>query len=219
MSVTSHTHTDDIIVDADAHFTIDTVTRAISNASNKKLTLMQYDNKSERYSFDIDRVIDGHDLTDCNRVQIHFLNTGSNRTKHVGLYLVDDVEVLETDDKKITFTWLISQNATLLSGTLQFLVSFECVDGDTILYRWSSSIFSSITITPGMDNDNTIVELYADELLTWENSMETEFIPNLVDKCYVEREFATSEEVANIFNLSVDDIVQETITTALEGDY
>lgn len=219
MSITSHIHTDDIIVDADEHFTIDTITRAISNESNKKLTLMQYDNKSERYSFDMDRIIDGHDLTSCNRVQIHYVNIGSNRTKHVGLYLVDDVKVMDNNDKKITFTWLISQNATMLSGALQFLVSFECVDGNAILYRWSSSIYGSISITPGMDNDNTIVELYADELVTWENSMETEFIPDLVNKCYIEREFATSEEVANVFGLTIDDLDQEMIEAALIDDY
>ena len=212
MSVIDHIHTDEIIIDADEHFTIDTVTRAISNASNKKITLMQYDNKSERYSFDIDRIIDGHDLTNCNRVQIHFINIGSNKQKHPGLYLVDDVHVNSTNEDKITFTWLISQDATQFSGVLHFLVSFECVDGDTVLYRWSSSIFSSITITAGMDNDNTIMELYADELLAWKNDMtvelsrwqtelEMENIPNLVEQCYVEREFATSEEVAEIFSM------------------
>lgn len=201
MNVINHTHTDDIIVDADEHFIINTITRAISNAANKKVTLMQYDNKSERYSFDIDRVIDGHDLTNCNRVQIHFINVGSNREKHPGLYLVDDVHISESDENKLTFTWLISQDATMLNGSLTFLVSFECVDGDKVLYRWSTSPYNAIQITAGMDNDNSIVELYADELLTWQYNMETEFLPNLVNELYINREFATSEEVANIFGI------------------
>lgn len=196
-------HADAIIVDADKHFVINTVNRAITpDPDNKKLTLMQYDNKSERYSFDIDRIIDGHDLMDCDRVQIHFINIGSNKQKHPGLYLVDDVHVNDKDEDKITFTWLISQDATQLSGILSFLISFECTDGDAVLYRWSSSIYSSIQITAGMDNDNTIVELYADELLAWEQHMSTEVIPELVDLCYVEKNFATSEEVAEIFNMT-----------------
>ena len=201
MSETSHIHTDDLIIDADEHFTINTVTRAISNASNQKVSLMQYDNKSERYSFDIDRYIDKHDLTKCNRVQIHFLNVGPNKQKHPGLYLVDDVQVMTSNENKISFTWLISQDATLLNGTLQFLVSFECVDGDDILYRWSTSIYNAIQITAGMDNDNSIYETYADELLTWQNNMETDFIPNMITNLYIEREFATSEEVALIFGI------------------
>lgn len=201
MSGINHTHTDNIIVDADEHFTINTTTRAISNALNKKVTLMQYDNKSERYSFDINRHIDGHDLSSCNRVQIHFINIGTNREKHPGLYLVDDVQVNESDENIITFTWLISQDATLLNGTLTFLISFECVDGDKILYRWSTSPYASIQIAAGMDNDNTIFETYADELLTWQTNMESEFLPNLVNELYINREFATSEEVAQIFGV------------------
>lgn len=205
MSETSHIHTDDLIVDADEHFIIDPITRAISNSSNKKLTIMQYDNKSERYSFDIDRIIDGHDLMKCNRVQVHFINIGSSRQQHPGLYKVDDVKIKESDENKITFTWLISQDATQLSGVLSFLISFECTEGETVLYRWSSSIFNSIQITAGMDNDNTIVELYADELLAWQNYMETEFIPNIVDDRYINRDFATSEEVYTVLNMPSPD--------------
>lgn len=238
MNDISHTHTDDIIVDADEHFIIDTVTRAISCTTNKKLSLMQYDNKSERYSFDIDRIIDGHDLMNCNRVQIHFINIGSTKQKHPGLYLVDDVQVMPSDENKITFTWLVSHDATMQEGVLSFLVSFECVDGDDILYRWSSSIFKAIQINGGMDNDNTIVEMYADELLTWQNYMETIFIPNIVDERYVEREFATSEEVAAVFDISnpdgttsvvvvpyddlteyVDNAIANAITETLGGSY
>ena len=197
----NHIHTDDIIVDADEHFTINTVTRAISSASNKKLMIMQYDDKSERYSFDIDKIIDGHDLTKCNRVQVHFNNIGSNRQHQEGTYPVDDVQVNPSDDSKLTFTWLIGNEATQYSGILSFLVTFECVDGDKILYRWSSSIFSNIQIGVGMDFNNSVFEIYSDELLKWQVNMETEYIPALVDDCYINREFATSEEVGAIFNI------------------
>ena len=196
MSDISHTHTDGLIIDADEHFTINTVNRIISNTSNKKVSLMQYDNKSERYSFDIDRKIDGHDLMDCNRVQVHYLNQ-----KHPGVYLVDDLKVMESNENKVTFSWLISNDATYFNGTLQFLVSFECVVDDKVLYRWSSAIYNAIQITAGLDNGNEVVELYADELLTWQKRMENSLIPNLIDERYVEKVFATSEEVAHIFGI------------------
>lgn len=205
MSELNHTHTDDIIVDAneDAHFIINTTTREISmsNASNKKLTIMQYDKKSERYSFDIDKIIDGHDLTKCNRVQIHFTNIGSNRLHNDGTYPVDDVQVNLSDENKLTFTWLVGEEATQYNGMLSFLVTFECVDGDEILYRWSSSIYKSIQIAVGMDNNNTVFEVYSDELLKWQNKMELEYIPIIVDQRYINRDFATSEEVGAIFNI------------------
>lgn len=216
MNVLSHEHDDNKIIDADVeHFIIDTTTRAITSET-KKLSLMQYDHKSERYSFDVNRMIDGHDLMDCNRVQIHFINIGSNKQKHPGLYLVTDVHENPLDNNKLTFSWLITNDATTFDGTLSFLVSFECVEDDKILYRWSSSAYKSIVITVGMDNNNTIHELYADELLawenymenelsTWQNEMETNYLPNLVDECYVEREFATSDEVAMVFDITNPD--------------
>lgn len=216
MSDTSHMHTDNIIVDADEHFTIDPFTREINCTTNKKLTLMQFDKKSERYSFDINRIIDGHDLMDCDRVQIHFINIGSSRDKHPGLYLVDDVQVMSTDDKKITFTWLVSEDATSLAGVLSFLVSFECTKDGEVLYRWSSNKSETIKIVAGMDNNNAIKELYADELLEWQNRMQTEVIPDLINKCYVERDFATKEEVAQVFDISNPDGTVETVIVPFE---
>ena len=212
---------DAIIVDADEHFTINTTTRAISSESNKKLTLMQYDNKSERYSFDINREIDGHDLMLCNRVKIHFLNIGSNKSKEPGVYPVDDLHVNPDDDKKLTFTWLISEAATKLSGMLSFLVTFECIadDGVTVLYRWSSNTFNNIQIVAGMNNGEFILEWYSDELLIWQQQMALEYIPELVDQNYINREFATSEEVANIFDMDTNGISRTAIINTLGGDY
>ena len=249
MSEMNHIHTDDIIVDADEHFTINTVTRAISSASNKKLTIMQYDNRSERYSFSIDRIIDGHDLTLCNRVKVHFNNIGSNRQHNESTYQVDDVHVDPSNENKLIFSWLVTNEATQYSGILSFLVTFECTNGDDILYRWSSSIFNSIQIGTGMNNNSSLIEIYSDELLKWQISMETEYIPGMVDDCYINREFATSEEVGAIFDIYnevediligvdviptddsknliesggvkkyVDDSIQAAIVSALGGDY
>lgn len=207
MSEISHVHTDDIIVDADVHFTIDTVTRLISNQNadkvNKKLSLIQHDIKSERYSFDMPRYIDQHDLMTCNRIQVHFVNIGTGRNQRSpGANEIKDVHVSETDSKKITFSWLIPYEATVYSGTLHFLISFECVDGANIMYRWSTSTYEDIRITAGMNNNNTIFETYADDLLTWQNSVVTDIIPNLVDECYINREFATSEEVAQVLGIT-----------------
>lgn len=206
MSETSHIHTDDIVVDSDVHFTIDPVTRLISNQNddkiNRKLSLIQHDIKSERYSFDMPRYIDGHDLTTCNRVQVHFINIGTGRNQRSpGANTIDDVHISKSDDKMITFSWLVPYEATKYGGTLHFLISFECVVEGNILYRWSTTTYEDIRITAGMNNNNTIFEKYSDELLAWQNSVVTEVIPNLVDECYINREFATSEEVAQVFGV------------------
>lgn len=216
------------IIDADPHFSIDITNRTITNSKSKKVSLIQYDHNSERFSFDIDREIEGHDIMDCNRIQIHYINTSaSTRTKHIGLYEVTDKQVHPDNDKKVCFTWLISENATHYEGMLSFLVAFECVDGEEILYRWNSGICNAISIVAGINNNNAVTEVYVDELLKWENyivehfdELETELvgttIPALVDERYVEREFATSEEVAAIFALDVGDIGNLTVTDVVQ---
>lgn len=217
-----------IIVDADHHFNIDVETRAITNSENKKTSLIQYDHNSERFSFDIARTIEGHDILLCNRVQIHYVTAaGSGRSKHIGVYDVTDLQVHPTDDTKACFSWLISENATHYDGKLSFLITFACTKDDETLYRWSSAICNTIIIVPGMNNSNAVVENYPDTLLQWEfylksladdtvDELKNTTIPNLVDECYVEKVFATPAEVAAVFGLEVNDI--EEVTTSAEMD-
>lgn len=51
------------------------------------------------------------------------------------------------------------------------------------------------------------MEVYSDKLLVWQHSVETEVLPELVDKHYIERDFATLEEVAHILDVADPDDV------------
>lgn len=220
---------DSIIVDADSHFIINTTTGAIVNSdpSYKKISLVQYDHNSERFSFDVDRIIEGHDVLTCNKIRVHYINTSASRSKSVGVYEVSDLAVHPTDDTKACFTWLISENATHYNGSLSFLISFECTEGDNVLYRWNSAINNTIVIAAGINNGNIVMEQYADELLKWENYIENHIdeielelknslIPELVNKCYIERDFATSEEVAEVMSLSGEGVNLATIAEVVQ---
>lgn len=212
-----------IIVDTDSHFVIDAISRSITNSQHRKTSLIQYDHNSERFSFDIDRYIEGHDILNSDKIRVHYINTSSTRSKYIGVYEVDDLSIHPDDDNKACFTWLISENATHYNGTLSFLVSFECIEGDDIVYRWNSAINNSIIIAPGINNSNAVVEIYADELLKWENYIVDHFdelelelyntvLPDMVDQRYIERDFATSEEVAAV--MLVDPEISATVTVA-----
>lgn len=45
-----HTHN---VYDTDTHFSINPVTRMIKNESSKKVTLIQHDHNSERFTFEL----------------------------------------------------------------------------------------------------------------------------------------------------------------------
>lgn len=157
------------VVDADLHFIIDPVTRVIANDSGKTV-LIQYDHNSERYGFTLPRYVEGHDMSLCNRVEVHYDNVASSggRTYH-GLYDVVDMAVNPDNEEEVVFTWLVSANATQLIGSLRFVIRMSCVDDDgTIIYAWHTAVYSGIVVSPGIYNSEEVMLEYADILAQWE---------------------------------------------------
>ena len=164
-----HIHT---IIDHDKHFIINPTDRKILPETPEKNKLVQYDHNSERFTFEIPRYIEGHDMSQCDHVEIHYTNISSDQQKrNVGVYEANDIEILSTDSEKIVFSWLISRNATQLNGTLNFAVRMMCVDGEKITYDWHTGIHSGVTISTGINNEGTITEYYADVLEEWRQKL------------------------------------------------
>ena len=159
------------IYDTDNHYTISAVTRAITNVSPIKVNIMQYDHNSERLTFELPRYIDDHDMSLCNSVQVHYLNTdGKNTTSDV--YEVDDLQISPDGENVVICSWLISQNATRYAGSLSFLVRFACVSEDgTIDYAWNTDIYKNVSVSNGIYNSDIVVEQYSDILEKWKEEL------------------------------------------------
>ena len=162
------------VYDTDMRFSIDPITRAIKNESiNAKTKLVQYDHNSERFTFELPRYIDGHDMSVCDLVQVHYINIGSGGNKSNGLYEVDDLQVSPENEEFVICSWLISQNATKFVGSLNFLLRFICTEnGVTFDYIWNTAIYSAIVVVEGINNSEVIVEQYADVLEQWKKELE-----------------------------------------------
>lgn len=171
----AHIHS---VYDSEQHFLINPTTRAIVNQEPQKTTLIQYDHNSERFTFEIPRMVDGHDMSTCNKVEVHYLNIEAKTgEQNAGVYIVDDLQVFPEDNDVVILSWLISQNATQLIGSLNFLVSFKCVTDANIDYAWNTAICSSIAISTGIYNSEIIVEQYADVLEQWKKEILNGGIP------------------------------------------
>ena len=72
------------IYDTDQHFIIDPIDRSITSEA-EKVTLMQNDHLSERFTFELPRYIEGHDMSLTDKVEVHYLNIdGANkRTRNI----------------------------------------------------------------------------------------------------------------------------------------
>ena len=172
-----HTHP---LVDNDLHFVINPITREITNQS-KKIKLMQGDHASEIFTFEVPRYIDGHDMSLCNKIAVHYINVGQS-VSSPDVHIVTDAST-DDSEEKITFTWIIRNTATKYPGTLSFLIKFSCMDNDgTITYQWNTDIFKGITVSAGMDNGETIYEEYPDILEQWKNDVLSNITPHTVKR-------------------------------------
>lgn len=147
------------IIDMDAHFTVDVKNKLIISADKRKL--VQFSHNSERVTFDCDRYIEGHDIMLCNVKQIHYLDDG--------IYDIDDLAVNEDDDTKVTFSWLISGNATKqVLKEIPFSLILECVQEDgTCTYSWDTEENTSLYVVKGRRNTQNVAYKYADVLEQW----------------------------------------------------
>lgn len=169
----AHEHS---VFDNDKHFKIDPVTRQIENTSGK-VVLIQHDHDSERFTFEIPKTVEDHDMSKCNVVQIHYLNieaaTGMN---NADIYEVDDLQVSNKfdplGDDVVVCSWLISRNATQFVGSLNFVVRFKCVEDDgTVSYEWATAIHKGIAVSDSIYNSDVISSEYADVLEKWRASL------------------------------------------------
>lgn len=164
----AHKHS---VYDTDAHFSINPFTRAIKNESTSKVAVIQHDHNSERFTFEIPRLVDGHDMSVCDRVEVHYINMDSTNAENISadIYEVDDLQVSPDDRNFVICSWLLSRNATKYAGSLNFLVRFICLaDDGTVAYAWHTAVFTGIVVLSGiLNNAEEIIEPFPDVLAQW----------------------------------------------------
>lgn len=162
----AHNHS---VRDSGARFTIDQYTRQIKNASANKTTLVQYDHNSEQITFEMPLYVDGHAMTLCNLIEIHFINISTDgQNQNPGVYEVTD---LIAEGEKAVFTWLVSQEATQLAGSVNFFIVFKCTEDGKTVYRWGTEICKTLSVSDGMDNGEAVLTEYPDILAQWKERL------------------------------------------------
>ncbi len=177
------------ITDSDCHFILDPITKQLTTNS-KKNVLVQGDHNSERFTFELPRYIEGYDLLECNIVQVHYINEaeswarGAERNVSADVYESDDICIF--DEERVTFSWLISSNATKYAGSLSFVITLKWVDTTTfkLKYAYNSEIYKGITISPGIDNGEPLANDNYDILASWEDEIKNDMKKWIDDKIY-----------------------------------
>ena len=204
------------VYDTDPHFKVDGDTRVIINMSDVKVALMQGDHNSERFTFEIPRYVDGHDMSLCNICQIHYLNVGSStRATNAGIYEVEDLQFDSNDEQnRVVLSWLISSNVTMYVGSLSFVIRFGCSTDGVVDYIWNTAVHSGITISSSICNSETVVQDYTDILEQWRDKLFSTY-ESIIDKTLTKSGQAADAKVTgdsvtalkeDIDNLENDDL-------------
>lgn len=158
------------LIDDDNRFIIDGETRELTKLTDTAPLLMQYDHNSERYGFQMPRFIEGHDMSQCDLVEVHYTNTSkgtskSSRTSVGGRDIIQDLAIDENDPDTLLFSWLITQNATQVVGTLVFQFKFICYgEGTELSYLWHTEQYSFIPIRSSLNNTGDLIVEYPDAI-------------------------------------------------------
>jgi hypothetical protein len=149
------------VYDTDQYFSIDENNRTITFMGDGLPVLTQGDHNSERFTFELPRYIDGHDMTKCNKVEVHFINANAAdpANRSCDIYKVTDLQVDEDDSSLALCSWLISGNATRYVGPLSFALHFECITNSVTDYSWHTNPYTKTLVTSTIDNtDNSMSE-------------------------------------------------------------
>ena len=164
------------IKDTETHFIIDPDVRTIKNTSAGNNIIVQYDHNSERFTFEIPRYVDGHDMYECKangEVRVNYINSASNGfSKMLGSYPCDDLAISEDDEDIVTFSWLLSSDATQYIGYLYFSIQFICYDGAIRTYSWNTGVYKDVVIIESINITEENGKEYADFLQTWKNELD-----------------------------------------------
>ena len=177
-----HNH---LVTDSDSYFVIDPITRQLSNGTSKKLSLIKGDHNSERFTFELPLYVEGHDMSLCNKVEVHFINLNTKtKAKNEDVYIVTDhddaFKVNPDNPDTVIAEWLISRNVTQHAGSLSFVIRYMCLGEDgTVDYAWNTAIYSGITVLDSIDNSDIVVDEYSDVLQEWYEKLLSAFDGNI----------------------------------------
>lgn len=157
------------VVDADSYFVINPVTRKLETESRDEQVIMQYDHNSERYTFELLRYVEGHDMMLCNSVVVHWNNidgeTAEETAETTDIY---DLRVNPENEETVICSWLITRNSTQRVGILSFLVQYKCVNADgEVTYEWHTDSYDTVTVRKSRNNGPQSVIEYTDILEQW----------------------------------------------------
>lgn len=142
------------IKDNGTYFVIDPLARKVIVPHTQKSISVVGDHNSEQITFECSQIIDGHDISKCEKRYVSWINV-NGVVGHDGLQIA---QVEQSAEGKVYLTWTIRDGLTVAKGVVQFSIHFEDTDDNgKILYRWGTTICKDCEI---LDSINAVLGAY-----------------------------------------------------------
>ena len=189
--VNEHVHP---VVDenSDGIFVIDPVSRKITLEVDGTPVyfggpvIVKGDINSERLTFKIPKVIEGHDMSSCDTVRIHYITINPETSaQYPDVYDVLKKDITPDGNDYLRFSWLIDQYVTRYASPVSFVVQFACTRAVTVGeeqklvydYSWSTVPYTELNVSDGFTNNKSedadaFVDQYNSIVTQWHNEIE-----------------------------------------------
>ena len=185
------------VIDDDTHFIIDPVTRTITNPDSADIVLMQHDHNSEIFTFEIPKVIEGHDILGTSAiVQIHFRNISlDGKESSSGLSMASPRYSKEADNgKTVLFSWSIPRDATMYNGILAFAIRIACTNNNFVIqYDWHTEIFAGIPVLETIDNSDSEAKVFEELLARYKDELCESLVSKVTEQLNADMNSITSK--------------------------
>ena len=142
------------VKDSGEHFVINPTSRKVTVPHAHKSIATVGDHNSEQIVFACPQMVDGHDVSQCARRYITWINVNGE----VGHDELQVAQVEQGEEGILYLSWTIRDSLTVAKGVVQFSVHFEDVDDDgAILYRWGTATCKDCDILDGI---NAVLSAY-----------------------------------------------------------
>ena len=166
VEILTHSHA---VIDDDRHFLIDPDTKQITPAQSD-VKIAQHSKNSERLTFEIPSVtVEGHDMTKCNQVAIHFRNVDARTGQEsIGIYMVPADDIVTDGANEVTVSWLVDDDATVYAGGLVFSIHFICTEEGKVVYDFPTLTYTGLIVGETVWNSEVIARKYPDVIANHE---------------------------------------------------
>ena len=140
-----------IIKDTGAFFTIVPETREVTVPATHKVIGVVGDHLAEQLTFEIPKLIDGHDISGCARRFVEWANVEGERGSDQLVELTE--RPASARPEMLYFTWTIRDRLAAAKGLVQFSLHFEDVDESGVrLYHWGTTVCKNCEILDSINH-------------------------------------------------------------------